>query len=476
MGLFSTIKNWFTNTAQNASLAKKMGMIYQVSEDMPSLIAEWRDIYMALDESENSGLATMIAKDLATKASSELSITSKIGDDEFSDLGIFDRDMLLDIRQQIEYALAMGFVVVRPYWNGNKISYGWYTADRVLPVAWDGRELTGCILLDFAKKDNVVYTKVEANGIDVSDGLYHIKTKLFKDYAFDSSSGEHTGIEVPLSTIEEWSEIEPDVIINNPSTKTFVYMGTPIANNKALNTPIGVSIFKDAIPFLKEFDEALKSAKWENWSGRAKLFLAESMIPKKTFTSVNGKRIVVDDVNALEEKYYKKLETESTENLVEQYNPQLRFESYESYMNWLLHMICTLSGLDAGQYVFDESSRAVTAREIISKQQKTYNTIVDIQRYMIAPMAEKLVDCIRQLQMLYDLDAIPEDIELAIDFGDSILTDEEEEKKTAQLEVQMGLRSKLSYLIEYRGLTEDEAIAELDRIKADQPTYFTEGF
>ena len=95
---------------------------------------------------------------------------------------------------------------------------------------------------------------------------------------------------------------------------------------------------------------------------------------------------------------------------------------------------------------------------------------------MIAPMAEKLVDCIRQLQMLYDIDAIPEDIELAIDFGDSILTDEEEEKKTAQLEVQMGLRSKLSYLIEYRGLTEDEAIAELDRIKADQPTYFTEGF
>lgn len=477
MGLFQTIKNFFTSSQQGISLAKKMGVIYQVAEDIPSLIAEWRDLYMALDngsETKPAGLAPMIAKDLATKACSELSITA--GDD--SDLGIFDRDMLLDIRQQTEYALAMGYVVMRPFVDGGAIKFSWYSADRVIPTAWEGRSLTGCMLLDYKSQVDggitVVYTKVESHGFDIADGLYHIKTKLFKN--FGSSAGEFTGIEVPLSSIEEWAEIAPDIIINNPSSKTFVYMGTPIANNKALNIPIGCSIFKDAIPWLKEFDEALKSASWENWTGRAKLFLADSMMPKKSLEGVNGKRLMVDDATATEKKYFKKLETESTENLIEPYNPQLRFESYESYMNYLLHMICTLSGLDAGQYVFDESSRAVTAKEIVSKQQKTYNTIVDIQRYMVTPMVEQIVDSVRQLQMLYGLAEIPIDVDLSIDFGDSILTDEESEKQTAQLEVQTGLRSKLSYLMEYRGLTEEEALIEIERIKGEAPAIYTEGF
>lgn len=476
MGLFQSIRNFFTSSAQGQSLAKKMGVIYQVAEDIPSLIAEWRDLYMSLDngtDTKPSGLAPMIAKDLATKACAELTITA--GDD--SDLGIFNRDMLLNIRQQTEYALAMGYVVMRPYVSGGAVKYSWYSADRVIPTGWEGRNLTACMLLDYKTKADtgitVIYTKAESHGFDIEDGKYHIKTKLFKN--FGSSGGEFTGTEVPLSSIEEWAEITPDVIIENPSTKTFVYMGTPIANNKALNIPIGCSIFKDAIPWLREFDEALKSASWENWSGRAKLFLADSMMPKKSLEA-GGKRLLVDDATAIEKKYFKKLETESTENLIEPYNPQLRFESYESYMNYLLHMICTLSGLDAGQYVFDESSRAVTAKEIVSKQQKTYNTIVDIQTYMITPIVEQIVNSVRQLQMLYGLPEIPLDVDLSIDFGDSILTDEETEKQTAQLEVQQGLRSKLSYMMEYRGLTEEEAVAELERIKADAPVLFSEGF
>ena len=484
MGLFQAIKNWFSNTQQNAALAKKFGLIYQIDEDIPALIEQWRNLYMGVDCKEGvepSGLSAMISKDLATKACSELAIAGVSGNAELEDLGIFDDEMLLAIRQQTEYALAMGFVVMRPYVVDGRVLYSWYTADRVLPTAWNGRDLTECMLLDYVTRteggSTVIYTKVEAHGYDRADGKYHIKTKLFKNYSYNNATGDYTGQEVPLTAIEEWAEISPDVVIENPIAKTFCYMGTPVANNKALNVPIGVSIFKDAVPFLKEFDEAFTSAKWENWAGRAKLFLADSMIPKKQYNAVNnGKRVVVDDVNALEQKYYRKMETESTENLIEPYNPALRFDSYSNYMNQILHMVCTLAGLDAGQYVFNEHSQAVTAREIVSKQQKTYHTIVDIQRYMIKPMVDQIVATVRQLELLYSLPAIPENIELSIDFGDSILTDEETEKQTAQIEVQTGLRSKLSYLMDYRGLTEEEAMAELERIKADQPSFVAEGF
>ena len=76
------------------------------------------------------------------------------------------------------------------------------------------------------------------------------------------------------------------------------------------------------------------------------------------------------------------------------------------------------------------------------------------------------------MQSLYGVPEFKEE-ELAVSYGDSILTDEDSARENAQREVQTGLRSKLSYLMEYRGLTEEEAQAELDRIKADTASPFS---
>lgn len=479
MGFLSLIKNWFTNRERNEKIAEVMNTRFRLPEDATQLIAIWRDIYTGVSASceKTTGIATLIAKDLAMKACSELEIDSD-GNAE-ADV-IFNDEMKLAIRQQTEYALAMGYVVLRPYYDGEKVCFSWYTADRVLPTAWNGRELRGCVLLDYyiasEAGSSIIYTRLESHGVDRTDGKYHIRTKLFKNYSYDSIAGGYVGQEVPLATVPDWAEITPDIVIENPSALTFVYMGTPIANSKTLNVPVGVSIFKDAVPWLEEFDEAFKSARYENRTGRSKSFISESMIPKKRLKSVNDdKTVFVDDLNALDKEFYKKLDTESGRDLFEKWSPTLRFDSYETYMNFLLHMICILAGLDPGQYVFDEKSYAVTAKEIISKQQKTYHTIVDVQKYMITPFVSKLLQTVRQLQYLYDIPAIPENIELAVTYGDSILVDEQQQKADAQLEVSAGLRSKLSYMIDIRHLTEEEALAEIERIKSDAPSLFTEG-
>jgi A118 family predicted phage portal protein len=128
--------------------------------------------------------------------------------------------------------------------------------------------------------------------------------------------------------------------------------------------------------------------------------------------------------------------------------------------------------LDAGAYVYDQASNAITATEVRSKQQQTYGTIVDIQDQMIEPFIRAFVDTVRALQDLYDLErVIPKEVELGIDFGDSVLTDEETDRSNAQAEVTTGLRSKQSYLMEYRGMTEEQALQEIERIKAETPVF-----
>lgn len=484
MGLFSQIKGWFSNLRRNLKIAETMNTVFRMPPDITELVEVWRDLYRGYATDEDgkqlTGIAALIANDVAKKACSELIITATLGDSDY-DLQIFSDDMMIDIRQQVEYALAMGGVVCRPYFDGRKVCFTWYTADRVLPTAWEGRQLVGCVLIDYYEAteggSTVIYTKLESHGIDKTDGLYHIRSKLFKNFSYDGGSGDYLGTEVPLSTVPDWEGITPDIIIQNPQAPTFVYMGTPFANNKTLNIPIGVSMFKDALPWIKAFDEAFTSITWENDAGKAKLFVSEDMIPQKRMQYANAKgSITVDDLSSIDKQLYKKLITEDADKLFEIWAPTLRFDSYITYLNFLLHSICILSGLDPGQFVFDEKSYAVTAKEIISKQQKTYHTVVDTQRYMVTPMVNKLVACVRQLQQLYRIPQwIPLEVEVNLDFGDSILVDEQQEKQDAMQEVREGVRSKLSYLMTIRHLSEAEAKEELERIKVDQPQYFAEG-
>ena len=70
--------------------------------------------------------------------------------------------------------------------------------------------------------------------------------------------------------------------------------------------------------------------------------------------------------------------------------------------------------------------------------------------------------------MLYDIEAFG-DIDLNIAFGDSILVDVETDKQNAQREVSLSLRSKLNYMMEYRGLSEEEAKKEIAIISSEQP-------
>jgi len=132
-------------------------------------------------------------------------------------------------------------------------------------------------------------------------------------------------------------------------------------------------------------------------------------------------------------------------------------------------VVCMACHLDAGAYVYDQAAQAVTATEVRTKSQQTYGTIVDIQDQMIKPFVSQLVDNIRAVQQLYETEAIPDDVMLGFDFGDSILTDEQSDRTNAQAEVVGGLRSKISYLMEYRGMTEQQALAEIERIKGETP-------
>ena len=472
MGVIGRIKEWFMSLLPTKDIFKQMGVKPQFSASMPSLIESWRNAYQGnptwIGANDKSlGFPSVVCWDIAKKAIGELEVSASLptpegqkdAEHEFTE-SVIARLIKPFLRPQVEYALAMGGVVARPWYDqaAKKVRIGWYTADMALPTAWDGRRLTGVVLIDrFTRTDSnvkTIYTKLES--IQPNPVGWTITTKLYK-----SDTEGQLGKEVAMSTVPQWADIAPEVQIVS-EVCPFTYMATPWANNQDFNNPQGTSLFRDAMDNLEELDRVYTSLCWEIESGKAAVFVDDSMIEVDPVTGN-------DKLNPLEKRLYRKLSSTEGKDLLEPYSPPLRVEQLNAALKTQLSIACMACHLDAGAYVYDQAAQAVTATEVRTKQQQTYGTIVDIQDQMIRPFVSELVDNVRAVQQLYGIEAIPEEILLGFDFGDSILVDEQSDRINAQAEVATGLRSKLAYLMDYRGMTETEALAEIERIKGETP-------
>lgn len=476
MGLFSAIRNLFMSKFDTTKLENIFKVKIATSLSMQDLIADWQRIYQGCPSWVGDGTeqvrislntASTIVDDLATKCVSEITI----GENDNELVNQFWNDEIKsEIRQQLEYGLSSGAFIIRPYYDAqlHRIALSWYTADRFIPVDWVGRHCMSGIFIDQDEVDNhgnkIYYTKLELQkwsyGSDGKGGKVEIIVKAFK-----SNSPTDLSKEIPLTEYEKWAEIPPYSDVNYLTAPLFVYAGMPFSNNKAFGSKAGVSLYKDAVGVLEKIDRIYDNLCWEIESTQHKIFVDLQMLETER-TKDGNLRVKMD---GKDKRLYSVLDANGAVNkYMDEYSPAIRQADITATLKTNLSLLCNNMHLDSGAYVYDEAKQAVTAREITSKEQKTYQTICDIQNWCITPAIERLFEAVSEMQTLYDLPNFGE-YEIAVSFGDSILSDEETNRENAQRETQLGLRSKLNYLMEYRGLTEEEAKAELAIIEAEQP-------
>ena len=130
-------------------------------------------------------------------------------------------------------------------------------------------------------------------------------------------------------------------------------------------------------------------------------------------------------------------------------------DSINADLNWLSEDL----GLGANWYKFDGTG-VKTATEVISENSKAFRTK---KHYEIT-----INDCVYDLvQAVCELEGIKTN-NITITPDDSIIEDKNTEMTRAQLEVTQGLRSKKSYLMEFKGMSEEEAEEELAKIKEEK--------
>jgi len=137
----------------------------------------------------------------------------------------------------------------KPYIAANgQIAVDFVQADQFYPVAFDSNgKMTSCVFSDQKTVGTTYYTRLEYHAM-TPEG-YRIVNRAYR-----SNTKDTLGNEVPLTTLAEWADLEPEALILNITRPLFAYFKMPFANNIDPKSPLGVSVYSRAVDSFQQAD------------------------------------------------------------------------------------------------------------------------------------------------------------------------------------------------------------------------------
>lgn len=352
----------------------------------------------------------------------------------------------------IEKVLGLGTGVTVEYKDeNNKTIIDYIEGDVVIPYKFTNGYISGLItvsrFVEGKGNKKLYYTHITYH--EYIDGKYLKLNEVYKSNT-ETALGKQLNFNKVFPTVKE-SEV---TITKNPY---FQVWKLPIANNFDTGSPMGISILANSIDRYKSIDTKYDSFYNEFILGKKRIIVDQSAMKGQMTTDEEGNQRFVQyfDKN---DKVYQAINAEMKEP-VKEIDFTLRYQEHIDSINADLNWLSEDLGLGANWYKFDGTG-VKTATEVISENSKAFRTK---KHYEIT-----INDCVYDLvQAVCELEGIKTN-NITITPDDSIIEDKNTEMTRAQLEVTQGLRSKKSYLMEFKGMSEEEAEEELEKIKEEK--------
>ena len=337
----------------------------------------------------------------------------------------------------------------------------------------DNAKVTEGVFVSRIAKGGFYYTRLEWHKWD---GLtYIIRNELYRSEIQKGKNPDETqdilGVRYPLAEVYPYLDEETIVPVEE---SLFTYWRTPIANNLDDNSPLGMSIYGNALETLHALDICYDSFVREFRLGKKRI-----IVPSRAVRSVvdpqSGRLVRYFDAN---DETYEAMASDTPEDLkISDNSVELRVEEHVSAINAFLSILCLQVGFSAGTFTFDQHTGLKTATEVVSENSKTYKTIKTIQN-QLRPAIEHLVRNIIDVAILYEMDDEGQTIEslasrgynVQVTFDDGVTQDRQTNINEGIMLVGAGLLSKYTFMTDPKfgqGLTPEEAEAELNRIKQE---------
>lgn len=470
MGLLSWLKGVFNKMIGKESIQQVLKVTPIVSDKMRNAIELWENMYKGdspwLNENIHSlGLPSLIASEKARMATIEMEIKVTGDNDRANFLRDSFHQVELSIRKELEYGLALGGFVIKPYIvkgpnDKYKVKFNYVTAANFYPLAFsaDGK-LTSGAFFDRIIKGDKVYTKFEIHTLE--DNVVTVSNRAFvTEYKKDFTNRDDVlGSEISLASVPEWSAIEPMVTIDGIDTLLFAYFRNPEANTIDLDSPLGASGYSRAVGLIQKADEQYSNLLWEFEGGQLAVDVDRTAL--NPLRDANGKDKVV--LPKLQDRLFRRNLDLGEDDMYNVYSPQLRDDSIINGLNNILMHIEDVCALSRGTISEVTMSEARTATELKILKQRAFSANADIQKELQKTFAD-IFNIIDIYCNLYHIVAAGE-YEVAYHWDDSILVDKDAERQIDLIDVEKGLMSKVEYRMKWKGETRNQAEAAIKEIQ-----------
>lgn len=446
------------------------------NEEMFKLIETWANLYKGYHEPfhkvkyhtvDGPKTRKMVSLNMPKTVAAEMAslifnekCEISIGDEKLHEeiVNVFKNNNFYKLFQTyLEYSFAHGGMVTKPYVENGEIKISFVTADCFIPLSWRNGMITEAVFPNEFKKRGKKYTHLEWHLWE--DDVYVIKNEVY-----EANENDELGVEVSLEDF--FPGLEEQTEVDNLKRPLFNYFKPNTANNKDTKSPLGISIYANALDILKSIDTAFDSFHREFRLGKKRI-----LVPAKFI------KTVVDPVTGDLQRYFdttdetfEAFKTEMDDEQIKDISVELRVEEHVSGINALLNLLAMQTGFSAGAFSFDGKSMK-TAREVVSEQSKTFKSKQSHETIIEAGLKE-LIDSIVAIAKDYKIFNVPDKYDVSISFDDSIAEDKGAEITDQIKMVVGGIQSRRRAIEEVHGVTKDEALKILKEIQEDNPELY----
>lgn len=375
----------------------------------------------------------------------------------FVDRVFTENNFLVKANEMQEKAFALGTVAFIPRVVGMEaketgpvpgsargIVMDYVTVEHIWPLAWQNGIITECAFDSIVTVNGEQYCYLQIH--HKVNGLYDIENRLYK------YRDNNVDTEVGLTSVPNFKRV-PRVVHTGSDRRRFVIDRPNIANNFD-DSPLGISIYANSIDVLKGADVAYDSYVNEFVLGKKRI-----MVKPSAMKYLDGEPVFDSDDLA----YYVLPEDVSDGAVITPIDMTLRTQEHNTGIQDQLNLLSSKCGFGETYYRFDGGS-ITTATQVISENSTMFRTI---KKHEII-LEQVLVELCRIILRLGNASmnaGLNEDIEISVDFDDSIIEDKATDFSRDMQLLQAGIMNDWEFRAKWMNESPDEAKKALPRME-----------
>lgn len=324
-----------------------------------------------------------------------------------------------------------------------------YDARMVVPLSWDMDGVSECAFVTKVSIKGKTADQLQIHRISEETGSYVIDTALFID-----------GNKVNPEAYDVLAEFDTGC-----KTPTFGIVRPGIRNVCADMSPYGQSVFHDGLDSIKAVEIAWDAIFQEVDLTGVMVFMDEALIDVR---DENGRAIPVSG----DDHKFRKVAGHGASDFYEVYSPDIRIEPLVKALDTALAEYGDQMGFGQDYFTLDKAGGLKTATEVSSDNSQMMRSVKKHENALGGAVSQVLTALLTCAKLHCGADIEDNFGSVSVTFDDSIIEDTAAKKSMMLAEISAGVVPAWMYLVEFYGMTEDEARAEAAAGQVEEPVAF----